>query len=92
LTGARPIKLTSPRCPSAWQPNHGRRSTYQRGKTVQTTETTSRRMADAASTPAERADLKQVEKGWLRLAENDEARPSRPSQGKPYGEVARKSD
>jgi hypothetical protein len=41
LTGARPIKLTSPRCPSAWQPNHGRRSTYRRGKTVQTTETTS---------------------------------------------------
>jgi hypothetical protein len=41
LTGARPIKLTSPRCPSAWQPNHGRRFTYQRGKTVQTTETTS---------------------------------------------------
>ena len=28
LTGARPIKLTSPRCPSAWQPNHGKRSTY----------------------------------------------------------------
>jgi hypothetical protein len=42
LTGARPIKLTSPRCPSAWQPNHGRRSTYRRGKTVQTTETTSK--------------------------------------------------
>jgi hypothetical protein len=39
LTGARPIKLTSPRCPSAWQPNHARRSTYPRGKTVQTTET-----------------------------------------------------
>jgi hypothetical protein len=38
--GLRPIKLTSPRCPSAWQPNHGRRSTYRRGKTVQTTETT----------------------------------------------------
>ena len=43
LTGARPIKFTSPRCPSAWQPNHGRRSTYRRGKTVQTTETTSDR-------------------------------------------------
>ena len=28
LTGARPIKPTSPRCPSAWQPNHGIRSTY----------------------------------------------------------------
>jgi ABC-type antimicrobial peptide transport system ATPase subunit len=32
---------TSPRCHSAWQPNRGRRSTYRRGKTVQTTETTS---------------------------------------------------
>ena len=41
LDGARPIKLTSPRCPSAWQPNHGRRSTYRRGKTVQTTGATS---------------------------------------------------
>ena len=41
LTGARPIKLTSPRCHSAWQPNRGRRSTYRRGKTVQTTGATS---------------------------------------------------
>src|SRR5258705_4197220 len=41
LTGARPIKFTSPRCPSAWQPNHGRRSTYRRGKPVQTTGATS---------------------------------------------------
>jgi putative transposase len=41
LTAKHPIKLTSPRCHSAWQPNRGRRSTYRRGKTVQTTETTS---------------------------------------------------
>jgi putative transposase len=41
LTARHPIKLTSPRCHSAWQPNPGRRSTYRRGKTVQTTETTS---------------------------------------------------
>ena len=41
LTARHPIKLTSPRCHSAWQPNRGRRSTYRRGKTVQTTETTS---------------------------------------------------
>ena len=34
LTGARPIKLTSPRCPSARQPNPGRHSTYRSGKTV----------------------------------------------------------
>jgi hypothetical protein len=32
----RPIKPTSIRCPSAWQPNFGRRSTYRRGKSVQT--------------------------------------------------------
>jgi hypothetical protein len=37
LTGAHPIKLTSPRCPSAWRPNHGSRFTYPCGKTVQTT-------------------------------------------------------
>ena len=41
MTARHPIKLTSPRCHSAWQPNRGRRSTYRRGKTVQTTETTS---------------------------------------------------
>jgi hypothetical protein len=34
LTARHPIKLTSPRCPSAWQPNPGRRSTYPRGKFV----------------------------------------------------------
>ena len=41
LTAARPIKPTSPRCHSAWQPNPGRGSTYRRGKSVQTTGTTS---------------------------------------------------
>jgi putative transposase len=41
LTAPHPIKPTSPRCPSAWQPNHGRGSTYRRGKSVQTTGTTS---------------------------------------------------
>ena len=41
MTARHPIKPTSPRCHSAWQPNPGRRSTYRRGKTVQTTETTS---------------------------------------------------
>ena len=40
LTAPRPIKPTSPRCRSAWQPNPGRGSTYRRGKSVQTTETT----------------------------------------------------
>src|SRR5262245_58459973 len=41
LTASHPIKPTSPRCPSAWQPNHGRGSTYRCGKSVQTTGTTS---------------------------------------------------
>ena len=43
LTARHPIKPTSPRCQSAWQPNPGRRSTYRRGKYVQTTGTTSLR-------------------------------------------------
>ena len=43
LTARHPIKPTSPRCQSAWQPNPGRRSTYRRGKSVQTTGTTSHR-------------------------------------------------
>src|SRR6202158_2190342 len=37
LTVRHPIKPTSPRYHSAWQPNPGRRSTYRRGKIVQTT-------------------------------------------------------
>ncbi len=41
LTAPHPIKPTSPRCHSAWQPNPGRGSTYRRGKSVQTTGTTS---------------------------------------------------
>jgi hypothetical protein len=41
LTASHPIKPTSTRCASAWQPNHGRGSTYRRGKSVQTTGTTS---------------------------------------------------
>ena len=41
LTARHPIKPTSPRCPSAWEPNRGRRSTYRRGDSVQTTGTTS---------------------------------------------------
>jgi putative transposase len=41
LTARHPIKPTSRRCPSAWQPNPGRRSTYRCGKSVQTTGTTS---------------------------------------------------
>src|SRR5258708_22097670 len=41
LTERHPIKPTSPRCHSAWQLNLGRHSTYRRGKSVQTTGTTS---------------------------------------------------
>jgi hypothetical protein len=43
LTAPPPITPTSPRCPSAWQPNPGRRSTYRRGNAVQTTGATSDR-------------------------------------------------
>jgi hypothetical protein len=43
-----------------------------------------RRMADAARTRSERADLIQVEKGWLRQAANEEAERWAPSQGKPH--------
>ena len=41
MTARHPIKPTSPRCPSAWQPNPGGGSTYRSGKSVQTTGTTS---------------------------------------------------
>src|ERR1039457_1254373 len=41
LTTPHPIKPTSTRCHSAWQPNPGRCSTYRRGDSVQTTRTTS---------------------------------------------------
>src|SRR4051812_21852595 len=41
LTARHPIMPTSPRCPSAWQPNPGKRSTYRRGKSVQKTGTSS---------------------------------------------------
>jgi hypothetical protein len=47
LTAPRPIKPTSPRCHSAWQPNPGRGSTYRRGKSVQTTGTTSVTIGEA---------------------------------------------
>ena len=40
LTAPHPIKPTSRRCPSAWQPNPGRHSAYRCGKSVQTTGTT----------------------------------------------------
>ena len=52
LTASRPIKPTSPRCHSAWQPDPGRGSTYRCGKSVQTTGTTSpfrRRLIHRAS-------------------------------------------
>jgi hypothetical protein len=42
-----------------------------------------RRMADVASTPAEKADLQEVERRWLTLARNHEAKMRTTSQ-KPY--------
>ena len=41
LDGTTPDQAYFTRCPSAWQPNPGRGSTYRRGKSVQTTGTTS---------------------------------------------------
>src|SRR6516162_2215289 len=40
LTALRRTRLTSPSCPSAWQPNPGRGSTYRRGNSVQRIGTT----------------------------------------------------
>ena len=40
LTVLRRTRLTSPSCPSAWQPNPGRGSTYRRGNSVQRIGTT----------------------------------------------------
>src|SRR5664280_236600 len=51
LTARHPIKPTSRRCPAAWQPNPGRRSTYRRGDSVQTTGTTSDVSAYADDVP-----------------------------------------
>src|SRR6516162_1279851 len=42
LTALRRTRPTSPSCPSAWQPNPGRGSTYRRGNSVQRIETTAR--------------------------------------------------
>ena len=44
--------------------------------------TEARRMADAASTPAEKEDLLEVERTWLRLALNHQAKAWAPSQRK----------
>src|ERR1019366_9690241 len=43
LTAAHPIKPTSTSRHSAWRPNHGRRSTYRGGDSVQTSGTSSHR-------------------------------------------------
>src|SRR6266508_3100207 len=58
LTARHPIKPTSPSRPSAWQPNLGRRSTYRRGKTVQTSGVTSlvQRQGEAAGARLGRND------------------------------------
>src|SRR5215831_11318654 len=44
LTALRRTRLTSPSCPSAWQPNPGRGSTYRRGNSVQRIGTTAKYM------------------------------------------------
>src|SRR6266446_4911003 len=57
LTAPHPIKPTSTRCLSAWQPNPGRRSTHRRGKAVQTTGATSYNLNMARSCDAIFASL-----------------------------------
>jgi hypothetical protein len=67
LTASHPIKPTSTRCRSAWQPNPGRGSTYRSGKAVQTTGTTSGRCPPKAdslcSLSSVGLDPKQTSKG-----------------------------
>jgi hypothetical protein len=49
-----------------------------------------RRMADRASTPAEQADLLEVEKRWLTLARHHEVKMPAPSQ-KPHAPRKRRA-
>src|SRR5215831_102014 len=61
LAALRRTRLTSPSCPSAWQPNPGRGSTYRRGNSVQRIGTT------ADLTPAyafHRLFLQYLQSGW----------------------------
>src|SRR6266446_5865868 len=51
----RNLRVRSPSCPSAWQPNPGRRSTYRRGKAVQTTGPTSHGLIDGSVTDRNRS-------------------------------------
>src|SRR5258706_14917679 len=64
LTERHPIKPTSPRCHSAWQLNLGRHSTYRRGKSVQTTGTTSISTWPLTAVGKELARLITVEHNW----------------------------
>src|SRR5215468_1903071 len=50
LTALRRTRLTSPSCPSAWQPNPGRGSTYRRGNSVQRIGTTAYRPVQNSGT------------------------------------------
>jgi hypothetical protein len=70
LTARHPIKLTSTRCPSAWQPNPGRRSTHQSGKSVQTTGARSYRRTSTAPqvSPAPIATIKTRSPALIRLS------------------------
>jgi len=71
LTERHPIKPTSPRCHSAWQLNLGRHSTYRRGKSVQTTGTTSIRAGRPPGSPLipRVADL--VDAGYVKVVTTD---------------------
>src|SRR5712671_1524300 len=73
LTERHPIKPTSPRCHSAWQLNLGRHSTYRRGKSVQTTGTTSNLLRVVAR---EVGDV-QVSRLWIQQTVRDVDRAER---------------
>src|SRR5258706_1220193 len=71
LTERHPIKPTSPRCHSAWQLNLGRYSTYRRGKSVQTTGTTSSLEAAGPSAESQALAERLAEPRFGYLSEKD---------------------
>jgi hypothetical protein len=60
LTAPHPIKPTSLRCRSAWQPNLGRGFTYRCGKSVQTTGTTSYIIYVVEAPPLSAEDMEKI--------------------------------
>src|ERR1700704_2068352 len=72
LTAPHPIKPTSLRYPSAWQPNPGRRSTYRRGDSVQTTATSSTGSETAVGWFNDTIVFRRVQRAVLKKAANSD--------------------